>query len=387
MTMIENLLNGKVGEEVVVRPDYLIINDGSGYEVADILQSESLKYHKKGVIVIDHDVPAGNSESSAIFEKLVKFSKKYDIRFIQAKGATYAVMLEEFVKPNQIIVSASTHNAIYGAMGALGLHVDSQTLANLFEHDQFQFQIPETIQIELTGKLDKKVSAIDLWITLFGSMDQVLANKAIEFVGDGAINLSQHDKVVLCSMASRRGAVTAFINEEKKWQDKNVITIPFALEKVVPVIALPVTKEESLAGQLPYEAIAQSRHFSFDVGFIGGYTGGYIEDLRVAAKLMKGKHLDLGFRLNICPVSSKVYLQALEEGLITNFIDFGAQILAPSDHNIVLQGAGVIGSKERALTTGSYNFNGCLGSDDSLVYIGSVESVVKAALKEQLQIA
>ena len=127
MTMIEELLGGKTGETIAVKPDYLVITDGSGFEVVEDIHTEKLKNHGKGVIVIDHDVPAGNSDSSAIFEKLVDFSKKYEVPFIQAKGAAYAVMMDTFVKPGNIVLSCSAHNSIYGAAGALGLQVDVKT--------------------------------------------------------------------------------------------------------------------------------------------------------------------------------------------------------------------------------------------------------------------
>lgn len=384
MTMIEELLGGKTGETIAVKPDYLVITDGSGYEVVEDIHAEKLKNYAKGVIVIDHDVPAGNSDSSAIFEKLVHFSKKYEVPFIQAKGAAYAVMLDTFVKPGNIVLSCSAHNSIYGAAGALGLQVDAKTLAKLFTEDNYSFTIPETVRIDLKGRLADASSAIDLWITLLGTIDaDKLAGKVIEFTGEGLKNLSKHARVVLCSMATRTGAITALVNESAQEKDDYAQTIVFQLDTVSVSVALPVSKKNSLEEEFAFEKFSALKNQEFDAGFIGGYTGGYIEDLRVAADLMKGKHLDLGFRLNVCPVSSDVYLQALKEGLIETFIDFGAQILAPGDHNIVLQGAGVAGPKEKVLTTGSYNFSGCLGSEDALVYIGSVASVVAAALHKQ----
>ena len=102
--------------------------------------------------------------------------------------------------------------------------------------------------------------------------------------------------------------------------------------------------------------------------------------MRLAAGMFKGKHIAWGFRLCISPVTSDVYLQAMDEGLLEIFIDFGAQIIAPGEHGINRQGAGVIGHGEKEITTGSYNYPGCLGCEDSEIYIASVASVAAAAL-------
>jgi 3-isopropylmalate/(R)-2-methylmalate dehydratase large subunit len=378
MSMIEKYLKGKTGECVAVTPDFLVMNDGFGYKVADLVPSGQLKHSDKGVIVIDHDVPAGNSDSSQIFQNLVKFSKERGIKFIQAEGVTYLALINSFVKKGDIILSCSNHNSIYGAVGALGLKVTEEELAQLFSEDTFDYLIPETVSINLEGKLNSSVSAIDLFISFLGEIEvDILKGRVIEFTGEGLGNLALHDRMVLCSMATRTGAITALINEESS----ETGNITFDLSQVEPVIALPVATAEA---PFIYSTVDDLANKSFEVGFIGGYTGGYIEDLIEAAELARGNRIALGFRLNICPVSSSVYLEALSRGLITDLIDFGAQILAPSDRNVVLQGAGVAGSKERVLTTGSYNFAGCLGSDDAEVFIGSVKNVMTAAMNKQI---
>ena len=112
-------------------------------------------------------------------------------------------------------------------------------------------------------------------------------------------------------------------------------------------------------------------------------NGGDIEDLRKAAKMMEGHKLKRGFRLSINPATSAVYLQALEEGLITKFIDYNAQINAAGDHDIVPQGAGAMGPQEKLLTTGLYTYAGAMGNNQAEIYTASVETVVRASFADE----
>jgi 3-isopropylmalate/(R)-2-methylmalate dehydratase large subunit len=290
-------------------------------------------------------------------------------------------MLDSYVKPGQIIASCGAHNSIYGAAGALGLNVEVGTMGTLLMNGEYEVKVPETVAVELKGKLSTGVSPIDLFITFLGNVEaKNLEGKSVEFIGEGLKCLASHEKTVLCSMATRTGAFTAFVNETPEGTFTE--TISFDLGSVEPVAALP-TESDACKAEFVYKTIKELNSVELDAGFIGGYTGGYIEDLRLAAQAIKGKRIALGFRLNISPVSSKVYLQAMEEGLLEIFIDFGAQILAPSDRNVILQGAGVIGSGEKMITTGSYNYAGCLGTKDSEIYIASTASVVAAALSKK----
>lgn len=381
MTMAEKILGGSAGQFVVVKPDYLVINDGIGHKAVGLVEkAKGIANKDKIIIVIDHDVPAGDSKGAAIFQQLVSFSKEYDIKFIQARGISYQVVLDSYVKPGQVVASCGTHNSVYGAVGALGLNVQVSTMGTLLMNGEYEVKVPETVAVELKGKLATGVSPIDLFITFLGNtVDNNLEGKAIEFTGEGLQNLSLHEKTVLCSMATRTGAFTAFVNENP--EGAYTQTISFDLGSVEPVAAMP-TESDNSKSKFEHKTIKELNSIELDAGFIGGYTGGYIEDLRLAAKAMEGKRIALGFRLNISPVSSKVYLQAMEEGLLEIFIDFGAQILPPSDRNVILQGAGVIGSGEKMITTGSYNYAGCLGTTDSEIYIASTASVVAAAISK-----
>ena len=122
-TAIEQILNGVAGENVIVKPTYVVINDCEGNKAVDLVE-RGIVNRDSIIIFFDHDVPTGTSEAAAVVGKLERFSQEYGIRYIQAKGTGYQVMLDEFVKPGDIVISAGRHNSIYGADGDLGLNVN-----------------------------------------------------------------------------------------------------------------------------------------------------------------------------------------------------------------------------------------------------------------------
>lgn len=376
-TAIEQILNGVAGETVTVKPTYVVVNDGEGHKAVDLVE-RGIVNRDSIIIFFDHDVPTGTSEAAAVVGKLERFSQEYGIRYIQSKGTGYQVMLDEFVKPGDIVVSAGRHNSIYGADGALGLNVNVEQLAHVMMKGSFQMQIPQTVKITVKGSLQGKASAMDAFITFLG--DTVMENfsgRALEFTGEGMDSMTKPQRETFLSMVAQTGAVTAFY--QKDAQGQYAREMEFDLGTVVPAAALPSTLY-TYKPTYDYKPIHELAGIKLNQGYIGGYTGGRIEDLRLAAGMFKGKHIAWGFRLCISPVTSDVYLQAMDEGLLEIFIDFGAQIIAPGEHGINRQGAGVIGHGEKEITTGSYNYPGCLGCEDSEIYIASVASVAAAAL-------
>ena len=228
--------------------------------------------------------------------------------------------------------------------------------------------VPETVTFRVEGQLKEGVSMMDAALTLLKN-SKCIPGSIIRFV---APTLSAHEKSVLCSMACGTGAVTAICVEEGETDRV------FDLAAVEPMVVHPceVRSAQHIAEIAPVASLAGTH---VTAGQIGGFTGGTIEDLRVAANIIKGKKLARGFRLTICPATSADYIAACEEGLLELFIDYGAQISAAGDHSVVRQGAGVIGKGETLVTTGLYTYTGCMGVNDSAVYTASVETVVTAS--------
>lgn len=370
-TFVETLLGSAEGNVVSIAPDHIVITDGLSSSAVEGV--ETVAFPEKVSVIFDHDVPTGSPDGANTLRKIRKFADTFGCPFYQAKGVGYQWMLNEKVKAGQIVVGGGNHAAIYGAIGALGLDVKTAELRRILEKGFYSVVIPKTIHVEVTGSL-AGASILDAALSFLRDADTTVEGKFIEFSSNG---LSQHEKAVLCMMATGTGAFGA------AFTDTAIADLTLDLGKAVPMLRLPCQTRD---GQKK-AAIAEKRVLSgtgVQVGFLGGVTGGTIEELRKAVSLLRGKKLARGFRLCVAPATSEDYLKALDEGLITALIDFNAQILASGDHSVMWQGAGVLGKDERLITTGLYTYTGCTGVDSSLVYTGSVETVCQAATTKML---
>lgn len=372
-TFVEQVMGATAGTVVTLSPDYVVINDG--VSAAAVQEIKTVAVPDKVLVIYDHDVPTGRPEAAAILRRNLTFANKYGCRYIQAKGIGYQYMLNEIVKPGQIIIGGGTHGSIFGAKGALGLNVSIPELARCVETGRYSSVVPETIYVSINGQLPAGASVMDAAFTLLAKDLAQAAGKSIEVY---APQLDVSQQAVLCSMLCITGAVTAVITKEQPSSGNKL-----DLSTVEPMVMLPCGERKD-QGKARIIALSEVKGTQLQAGQIGGYTGGTIEALRTAATFIKGRKVALGFRLTICPATSKDYLQAMEEGLITAFIDYGAQISAAGDHSVVVQGAGAMGHGEKLLTTGLYTFTGAMGCDDVEIYSASVESVMAASQMKQI---
>ncbi|MEC0182204.1 aconitase family protein [Paenibacillus peoriae] len=371
MTMIESILNEKSGGTAVIEPNYIVLNDSLSLDIVNELENiKQLEAPERVIVMLYFDTPAGNFISAEIQKKLIHFARKHELKFIQSQGISYHVLLDQYVKPGDIVVSPGKHNSIFGAKKALGVHVDPAELLNVCITDQLKLAVPETIHIEITGQLKPGASIKDFMLSFLASNELRNLNKAIEFYGEGLNDLSPNETADLCQLATRSGAVTAFIHMDYQGPGQE----SYDLGDVQPMAALPGSIHQS-------KTIAELEGSPLSACFIGGCTGGSIEDLRQAAAILKGKRLPIQMRLSIGPQTNEIYKQAISEGLIQTFIDSGAQILSTGCASCVTTSKGVIGKGETMLSSSCWNYNGCNGSKDSQVYLASAESVANSALK------
>lgn len=374
MTIVEKILGKSAGEIAEFKPDFCMINDDESHRCVELIAKANKIALKEHVIVIlDHDIPAGSFDSAANQKKLIDFSRKYDLAFVQSAGIGYQVLLDSYIKPGSIIVSCGIHNSFFGSKGALGLNLSVNDMATLLIKGSISMKVPKTVNIALKGKLPEGVSAIDFILKLLAETGaKGFDEMVIEFTGDAIEELSLSDRIVICSMAMQTGAVSAFINEVPKGRYiKNYV---YDLSKVTPTVTLP--------GDLyTAKSVEELKGVAIHAGFIGGCMGGRIEDLRIAANILNGNKVKLGVRLLIGFASNSVYLQAMEEGLVEIFLNAGAQVTNPGCGSCKTTSIGVVGDGEVLITTGSYNYPGCSGTEDSKVYIASAATVANAAVK------
>lgn len=371
-TFVEKIMGNTAGAVVTLTPDYLVINDGISHTTVDKIST--VANQDRVWIIYDHDVPTGSPDAAAVLRKNLKFAVKNGCHYVQAKGTGYQYMLDEVVQPGQIVVGGGSHGGIFGSKGVLGINVSIKELARAVETGRYSTIVPETVFISVTGKLKDGVSILDGALA-FLKENTGIAGKAVEFY---CPTLSDHEKAVLCSMTCITGAYTVSVTEEK--QDNSRI---LCLDQVNSMVMMPC-ESRNKQGKANITERASLEGMELQAGQIGGYTGGTIKELRKAAAMIEGKKLALGFRLTVCPATSQDYLTAMEEGIITKFIDYGAQISAAGDHSVVTQGAGAMGHGEKLLTTGLYTFSGAMGCEDAEIYTASVESVMAASTTKKL---
>lgn len=373
MSEFNKLVQGNAGEDVSFLPDLILINDAAGSQVvsADMKVADQVK--DRLVVGFDHDVPTGTPASSAVYQKLAHFADTNDKVLVHAKGILYLDVLQKLTDP-AVVVSTGNHNAIFGCKGSLGLQVSEEELKDLLAGKQITRRVPEKFVVKFAGNRDANLTSSDIAINVWNALQKEdLQDKLIQFVDD-ANKLTVEDKQVISSMATLFGAMSAIFAD--KAADANYTVDLSAMKELV---ILPEDGDKPQTNIKVAEA-KEVNNDEFKVGFIGGFTGGNIEDLRLAAKLVENKHIKFGKRLNIAPATSDVYIQALDEGLVTKFIDFGAQMVATGDKSVITQGAGIVGDGEVVMSTGSYNYAGCLSGKTAKIYLGSVKSVINAML-------
>ena len=372
-TFIESVLGGSAGSVVTVEPDAVIVNDGVSH--AAVEEINSVAYPDRVYVVYDHDVPTGRPEAAAILRRNLLFSQKFGCPYIQAKGIGYLYLLHEVVKPGQIVIGGGSHAAIFGANGVLGINVSIPELARIVETGRFSTVVPETIFVKLEGTLPEGSTAMDAAYAFLRDNREAVQKKAVEIY---APSFSRHEKEVFLSIAGSFGAFSASTCEAAPAE-----ALTFDLSGVVPMVMLPCDERKDQKNAVISEKSGLAGT-TLHAGQIGGYTGGTIEDLRLATSLLKGKKLALGFRLSICPATSADYIKACDEGLITQFIDYGAQINAAGDHSEIVQGAGAMGANEALLTTGLYTYTGAMGVPSAKIYSASVQSVALASVSKEI---
>lgn len=215
MTMIESILNEKSGATTVIEPNYIVLSDSLPLEIVNELENiKRLEAPERVIVMLYFDTPAGNFISAEIQKKLIQFARKHELKFVQSQGIGYHILLDQYVNPGDIIVSPGKHNSIFGVEQALGLHVNPSELLQVCASGKMSLVVPETVYIELKGQLKPEASIKDFLISFLASEELKYAGKAIEFYGKGLNSLSPKETTDLCQLASRSGAVTAFLQTD-----------------------------------------------------------------------------------------------------------------------------------------------------------------------------
>ena len=404
MTIAEKIIARAAGVEEVkpgqihtVELDYLMSNDGTTHLTIDMynnkLKNPRIADKDKIVFIVDHNIPAENPKTAAVHKKMREFARENGIKFFEGKGVCHQIMFENFVEPGQLIFGADSHTCSYGALGAFGTGVGCTDFLYAMVTGKSWVMVPETLRFNLKGKLREGVYPRDLILTIIGDIGANGANyKVMEFAGEGAHNLSVNDRFVLCNLAVEAGAKTGIVEPDEKVEEfikehgrkadnmyvsdedaKFLKVYEYNLDKIEPVVARPDFVDDVIP-------LSQVGDVKIDEAFLGSCNNGRIDDLRVAAEILKGRKVNPDVRFLIAPASNNVYIQALDEGLIDIFMESGAMVMNANCSVCWGSCQGVIGENEVLISTGTRNFKGRAGHKTSKVYLGSAATVTASAI-------
>jgi len=396
----------EAGEIVMANIDIAMTHDLTGplaVESFNKIETEKVWDPSKIVIPFDHQVPADSIDSANNHILMRKFVKEQKIEnFYDVNAGVCHQILPELghVIPGTVIVGADSHTCTHGALGAFSTGIGSTDMAMVFSTGQLWFKVPETIRFEVTGSLKNNVSAKDLILKIIGETGADGATyKACEFAGNTIENMSLSDRMVLCNMAIEMGGKTGLVEPDEKTYDylknrisdsriKEIKAEAESLKTDIEAESLEIRElnvddlEPQVACPHNVDNVKPVSEVDTEIDqvFIGSCTNGRIEDLRDAAKILKGEKIASSTRMLVIPASRETYLKALEEGLIKIFVEAGALVSAPCCGPCLGGHTGIIGPDEVSLSTSNRNFKGRQGSPEGKVYLSSAKVAATSAI-------
>ena len=389
----------KPGELIISKIDAVMVQDGTGpLAVSEFekLNKTKLFNPERTILFIDHAAPSPRKELSNSHIVLRNFAKKYDAVLSESgEGVCHQRLIESFINPGEVLLGADSHTCTSGALGAFATGVGSTDIAVVMALGKTWLKVPSTYKIILEGSFPKGVYAKDLILHLIGLIGADGATyKALEFTGNGAKNLTMAERFTISNMAVEAGAKAGLFETDEKTleylkengrgdkykeiqADVDAIyekIININLNELKPTISCPHTVDNT-------KTIDEMEKIEIDQVYIGTCTNGRIEDLRIAAEILRGKKVKKSVRLIVSPASRKVFLQALEEGLIKIFVEAGAAIVTSGCGACVGVHAGILGDGEVCLATQNRNFKGRMGNTEGFIYLSSPATAAYSAIK------
>jgi homoaconitate hydratase family protein len=379
------------GEIVEANIDMAMIHDLTGPLTVDSFRkigAEKVWNPKKIVVIFDHLVPPSTIRAATLQKALREFVKEQGIRSfydVGQGGVCHQVFHEKgYARPGELIVGADSHTCTYGALGALATGIGSTEMAAVFTTGRMWFKVPKAMKIHASGKLKKNVTSKDLILRIIGDIGEGGAiYKGMEFTGPTFTNMSIDGRLTVCNMVVEAGAKAGIVPPDNK-----TLTYVRARTKK-PFKPLKSDKDEAYEEQLEYDVsklaaqvacpssvdnvkrASELSNVKVDQVFIGSCTNGRIEDLRLAASILKGKNLHRDVRMIVSPSSQQVYSQCLKEGLFQIFMEAGAIVTNATCGPCLGGHMGLLAAGEVCISTSNRNFIGRMGSPQSYVYLAN----------------
>jgi len=407
-TLAEKILSRKAqldvcaGDIVVAGVDLAFVQDTTGPLMVreyDATGFESLAHGVKTVLFLDHAAPSPNRQLSTDHILLRSFAKRTGSRLSDVgEGVCHQIVAESLAKPGDVIVGADSHTLTAGGLGAFATGMGSSDVAIAFALGKTWFRVPESIRVLVKGGFQKGVYAKDLILHLIGLIGADGATyQSLEFGGDAIESMSVPGRLTIANMAVEAGAKVGLFAADEKTREylagqgragdyqpisaddeaNYVRTIDINAAAIEPMVSKPHTVDNTAL-------VKDLKGIKIQQVFIGTCTNGRLEDLAMAASVLKDKKRHPETRVIIAPASREVLLQAISAGYIQTFIEAGAAIVPPGCAACLGLHQGVLGEGEACLSTANRNFKGRMGNPDAFIYLASPATAAATAITGEI---
>lgn len=408
-TISEKIIGNKArdvveaGQIVEANVDYVMVNDVTGlpaFEQFEKFPNGTKPYSEKIVLIPDHYVPNKDVASAEQAKRMRDFAKKYNIENyfeVGRGGVCHQLMIEKgFVAPGRLIVGADSHTCSYGALGAFSTGIGSTEAAAIMAIGKLWLKVPDSIKITVNGKLDNYVYGKDIILHVIGDIGvEGALYQTMEYYGNTIENLSLSDRITISNMAIEAGGKAGIIPPDDKvfeylrgrvrgsytpvYSDKDAYylqELKYDAADIPPTVAKPFLPSNT--------APASEVDVKIDQAYLGSCTNGRIEDLRIAAKILKGKKINPEVRMIVVPATKEVFNQALKEGLIEIFENADCFVCGPTCGACLGGYMGILADGEKCVATTNRNFIGRMGHKNSEVYLANPAVVAASALEGRI---
>ncbi len=387
------------GDIVEAKIDKAMVNDITGplaIEAFKRMGGEKIWDRDLAIIVLDHLIPANTEQTANLHRILRNFAKEQELKYfydVGRGGVCHQIMMENHVKPGEVIVGADSHTCTYGALGAFSTGIGSTEIASVFLTGRLWFKVPRVINIVVNGSINPPISPKDLILYVIGQFKADGANyMGVEFSGKAVKRMSVDGRMTLCNMVVEMGAKNGIVDPDDKTAeylnsrgftsyqlfegDVNAEyerVVEYDASSLEPLVALPPSVDN-------VKPISEVGEIEVDQALIGSCTNGRLEDLRTAAGILRDKKVKKNVRTLVIPASQEVYSRATKDGLLDIFVEAGALVCNPNCGPCYGGHLGLLAAGEVCVSSTNRNFVGRMGSSKAEIYLASPATVAASAI-------